>query len=245
MVLLARVSQQEYSVQIEGHLATFPFRELIEMVAYSSVLGMLEVTSPELVARLYFRDGQPTHASAGELRGIAAVGRVFELQDGEFHFFAGVSPTEETIWLDTFEVISRGEQMAREWKPLRAHVTSLMQVPVLKSGVDVANVQIADDIWPLLTHVDGQRTIMQIAEERGLEPYDLCVRLITLKQRGMIDFLTGNMVAPEAPHTLSAPSATAPKRGFFERLIERTLEEEARNPNSRYAPPEKRYVESD
>lgn len=229
-------------VQLEGRLALFPFRELIEMVLYSSVKGMLAVHSGELTAQIYFRDGQPTHACAAELRGIAAVARVFELSDGDFHFYAGSEPDDQTIWLDPHDLIERSEQMARQWAPLRPHIPALTWIPVLISGANTASIQIGEGIWPVLAAVDGQRTIMLIADELRLDHYDVCGALVVLKHKGLITI--GAPTVPQ-PQTGVPAAPAASKRGFFERLIERTLEEEAQNPGSRYAPPEKRYVESE
>ena len=58
-------------MQLEGNLNQLSLRELIEMITYASVKGMLEVRVPGLVAQLYFSDGQPCHAAAGDLRGKA------------------------------------------------------------------------------------------------------------------------------------------------------------------------------
>lgn len=229
-------------MQLEGRLALFPLRELIEMVVYSSVRGMLEVRSDDLTAQIYFRDGQPTHAHAAELRGIAAVARVFELSDGDFRFYAGSEPSDQTIWLDPHEMINRSEQMARQWAALRPHIPALTWVPVLVSGTNTANIQIGEGTWPVLAAVDGQRSITMIADELRLDHYDVCSALVALKHKGLIT-ITLPADSKSAAGESASPAAT--KRGFFERLIERTLEEEAQNPGSRYAPPEKRYVESD
>ena len=60
-------------MQLDGNLDKFPLRELIEMVVYSSVTGVLELRAGGDIGRLFFRDGQPYHASAGERVGIGAV----------------------------------------------------------------------------------------------------------------------------------------------------------------------------
>jgi hypothetical protein len=229
-------------VQLEGRLASFPLRELIEMVAYSSVKGMLEVRTPALAAQLYFRDGVPSHAVAGELRGIDAVGLMFEQQDGDFRFYAGSEPDDDTLWMEAPDLIARGEQLARRWAPLRPLFPSMTCVPALDARADRTKVQISEDIWPVLSVVDGKRNILAIAEMFGVECHQVCTALATLHQSGLIRITMPD--DPASPQAAGAESQQG-KRGFFERLIERTLEEEARNPDSRYAPPEQRYVESD
>jgi len=235
---------QERLVQLEGHLAIVPLAELIEMIIYSSVTGVLELRCTTTTASLYFRDGQPIHAETQELRGMDAVGFMFEQSEGEFQFFAGTVTEAESIWVDSLDVVTQGERLAKRWKPLRAHIPSLNWVPVLLQ--QTANqIQIGHDHWSVLAAVDGTRTVAEIAEHLHVDLYDTCVALAALKPRGLINIGEAPSKAPGDRLGLSSEPARSAKGGFLDRLIEKTLEEEARKPDSRYAPPEKRYVESD
>ena len=49
-------------MQLDGNLNKFPLRELIEMVVYSSVTGVLELRAGTDIGQIFFRDGQPYHA---------------------------------------------------------------------------------------------------------------------------------------------------------------------------------------
>jgi hypothetical protein len=230
------------SVQLEGQLALVPLRELIEMIAYSSVKGVLQIRSADTTAQLFFRDGLPCHANAGGLNGIDAVGWMFELEDGAFHFFAGSQPEEETLWYEAPDLIKRGEELAKQWLPLREHIPSSTWVPALVSQSS-PQIQIEQDLWQVLAAVDGRRSAIAIGETLRLDAFDVCAALAKLRQQNLITIAP----APQSQPPGAADAAADPnqKRGFFERLIERTLEEDARNPGSRYAPPEQRYVESD
>src|SRR4051812_38330702 len=87
-------------VQLDGNLDKFPLRELIEMVVYSSVTGVLELRTGTDIGRIFFRDGQPYHASAGELAGLNAVAVLFEERDSPFRFVADLVSDQATLWLD-------------------------------------------------------------------------------------------------------------------------------------------------
>jgi Domain of unknown function (DUF4388) len=227
-------------VQLEGNLAQLSLRELIEMITYSSVKGMLEVHDSDLTAQLYFSDGQPCHAIAGDLRGIDAVGRMFEMHDASFRFYAGSQAEDETLWYESSDLIRRGEDLARGWARIRPLIPSHLLVPSLTESGTAPRVQLDTDLWPVLAAVDGQRSILAISEQLGSELYSVCSALAALKQQGLVT-IDPPSVQPMPPST----PAPQQKQGFFERLIERTLEEDAQNPGSRYAPPEQRYVETE
>ncbi len=83
-------------MQLDGTLDTFPLRELIEMIVYSSVTGVLELRLGQGVGQLFFYDGRPYHAVAGDETGLEAVPRLFEMPGAAFHFVAGHTVTDET-----------------------------------------------------------------------------------------------------------------------------------------------------
>ena len=69
---------RRYDVQLDGNLNKFPLRELIEMVVYSSVTGVLELRAGADIGQIFFRDGQPYHAVAGQRAGMDAIAAMFE-----------------------------------------------------------------------------------------------------------------------------------------------------------------------
>lgn len=229
-------------MQLEGRLEQFPLRELIEMIVYSSVMGLLEVRIGDEVGHLYFRDGLPYHARIGDATGLDAVCQMFEQQDATFRFYAGGSIDEESLWQDPWELIERGEQLAKTWSKIRQHIPNLRWVPVLRSQPSSEQIHITENVWPVLAAVDGQRSVSRISDDLRLDPLDVATALVTLLHKGLISIQQPHPAALE-PRT--SPNGPASKGdGFFERLIARTLEEEAQKPDSRYLPPEQRYVDA-
>lgn len=221
-------------MQLDGHIEQFPLRELIEMVVYSSVKGLLELRTSSDYALLYFTDGTPCYAQAGPYFGLEAVGYMFELRDASFRFYANSEPETQNLWMDALELIESAEHLAASWAPLRPHIPSMDAVPVLAPRINMDTVQINDAYWPVLSSIDGQRSINRIAETLRYNLLDVCIAVVALKQQGLI--LIHEAPALPAPRSEAAP-ADARAEGYFEKLIARTLEEEAQKPNSRYAPP--------
>jgi hypothetical protein len=230
-------------LQLEGRLSQFPLRELIEMVVYSSVKGLLELRAGDELAVLYFSDGAPCCARAGGYNGLEAVGYMFELPDADFRFYAGSESESDNIWMDPWELMESAEHLARSWAPLRPHIPSLEAVPVLEPAAASDGVQINDTFWPVLSAVDGQRSVLAITRHVHYSLLDVCMALVSLKQKGLIT------IRPMAPRTVAQPvvlqAHANQSAGYFEKLIARTLEQEAQNPDSRYAPPQQGDQASD
>jgi len=211
-------------VELQGTIGEFSLRELIEMIVYSSVTGVLEVGDEE-VGRIYFRDGLPYDARAGDMAGLDAAALVFEASDVPFQFVAGVTSPHETIWMDPWELIERCEERARLWSHVRPHIPSLEWIPTLRPNTVDDQVHISEEIWPVLSSVDGQRSVAEISERLGMAPVDVCNALVSLLSQKLIVVLPPPLSPPEPA---AEAQETPAEGGFFERLIAKTLEEERR-----------------
>lgn len=221
-------------MQLDGTLDKFPLRELIEMVAYSSVTGVLEVHMGADVGQIFFSDGRPYHAIAGPHTGIDATAALFELRSAPFRFVADKQHPESTLWQDTWEIIERSEDLSDKWIDIRSRIPSMSCVPSLCDDPAIGQVQISDITWPVLAAIDGVRTVEQISEHLNLMLLDCCVSLVALLDRGLIAIRLSQSPSqpPQLPlptqsttppaHSASSPAdgpAANPPNGFLERLL--------------------------
>ena len=230
-------------MQLDGNLNKFPLRELIEMVVYSSVTGVLELRAGADIGQIFFRDGQPYHAAAGERTGMEAVAAMFEERDSPFRFVADRETEASTLWIDPWELIERGEKQSRQWLRIRTFIPNLECVPALH-GTPVTNqIHISEAVWPVLAAVDGRRNVVEIATYLNLVLLDACVALADLVEQGLIDIRrspatpAGTLFAPPtAARASKAPSQSSeadPRStaGFLERLLADAQAEEQHRPD--------------
>lgn len=214
-------------MELEGTIGAFSMRELIEMVVYSSVTGVLVVGDEEAGGRLFFRDGLPYDAACNGLTGFDAAALLFNSAGLPFRFLAGVTSASETLWMDPWELIERGEDRARQWAFAQPYIPGVEWVPALRESTTGSNVHISESAWPVMAAVDGVRSVAAIAEHLALSVGDVCYALATLVDQKLIQM--GPPAQPlhePAPPTLEASPPS--ENGFFERLIAKTLEEERR-----------------
>jgi hypothetical protein len=224
---------QEQPVRLEGSVTTFPLRELVEMVMYSSVTGVLEVHTHDGPGSMFFRDGHAYHAAFGEKTGLEAARSLFLDTEARFLFAADITSEAETIWMDPIEMLDHCESMAQRLARTRALVPGLAWVPAIVRD-HAAQVSIAEDDWPLLAAIDGQRNVEEVAAEVACDIVEVCESLHRMIERDLVRISPPTRRAAETP--LSKPSqaksaAGAPaRRSFFERLIESLPEQELSTP---------------
>ncbi len=223
-------------MQLAGSLSQFPLRELIEMAVYSSVSGVLEVQVGDDTGRIFFRDGLPQHAELAVLQGVDAIGRMFAEQDASFRFLADSTPVTPTLWMDPWELIELAEHQAQTWAKVRPYVPALGAVPVLRIPRQKAQSLISADVGPLLTLIDGRRSIPDIARDLAVTLIDVYVGVASLVQQQIV-ILVPLPPLQTAPPPEPGSDAGEKRDGFFERLIARALEEERRKSDPHQSEP--------
>lgn len=208
-------------MQLNGTLEQFPLRELIEMIVYSSVTGALELRLGEGAGLLFFYDGRPYHAVAGDETGLDAVCRLFEARNTTFRFIAGHTVTDETLWLDPWEMIDRAEQQATKWQRVRPHIPNASWVPTLRSTPGADHIHINESTWPVLAAVDGQRNIAAIAENLAMTTLDVCVALVALLDQQLVAVRAPRpgLLEPRPLASQASPEAPQQADGFFDRML--------------------------
>ena len=173
-------------MKLEGSLDVFSLRELIEITVYSSVTGVLNIFASDGVGQLYFRDGRPYHACYGDTTGERAVALLFEQRSATFAFVADITDDSETLWHDPIDLIDTAEHLAARWTQVRMQIDATWLVPKLISDPEAARFQISPEHWMVLSGIDGERRLDEIAEDLGLELLEVCEAVLQMQSNGLL-----------------------------------------------------------
>ena len=217
-------------MQLDGRLSSFPLRELLELSSTSLVNGAIEVQAPSGVHHLFFVQGRLVHATGPDASGFEAFWPLFELKDGSFRFVVGAATRVCTIVAPLPELITQAETLAQQWARIRPLVPNLDIVPELVMQTKDDHVRIFEEDWPILSAVDGLRTIAEVARAARLEVLQVCVGLLRLRERGLVRFshrrTASSSSASKAPGAAREPEAIgqavsqpATRAGFFTKLL--------------------------
>ncbi len=206
-------------MKLEGTLETFPLRELLEMTLYSSVTGVLNVYWTQGSSQIYFRDGQPYHATSNTAVGVDAIAAIFEHPGASFAFVSDLMSDAESIWGDPLDLIDRAERLAARWRRVRNSVASMDLVPKLAIKESDVMAYVSREYWPICQGMDGTRTLEELATELAWEPIAFAEAVAQLLAENAIT-LQQPVVAPavvSVPNTSEARKAKG--KGLFDRLM--------------------------
>lgn len=198
-------------MKLEGSLDQFPLSELIDMVTYSSVTGVLNIYGPGPSGHLFFRDGKLYHAEHGKTQGSDALAEIFAVEQGHFSFVSDITTENESIWGSIDYHLQHAEQAATRWRRIRAYVPHLDLTPRLLIGADRLHQRVNPAHYPVLDLIDGHATLRAIAARLGWAAIDVAEVAAQLSLDGVIALENPPPDHDEktAPSRAAVPSNTA------------------------------------
>lgn len=173
-------------MELHGTLNQFPLSELMSLMASCTVTGALEIQGENENGQVFCRSGRMTHAQVGELRGMAALEHLIELGEASFTFNGGAKASEETLWGDPWMLIGLVIRRERLLVRIRMQIPNLHCVPQLSADGVKEGVRIPIAAWPIITTINSQRTVYEVATTLGYDLNDVALAITWLVKRGLV-----------------------------------------------------------
>lgn len=177
---------------LQGSLSELSLPDVIQLVSVSGKSGAFHLDRDGEQGRIYLRDGQIVDAFVGSLRGEHAVYEMAIWSSGEFAFRPGELADQQTVHKSNANLMMEAARRLDEWRVLSRKIPSLDLIPHFpprEGGQD--QVTLSPHEWILVTRIDGDRSIEEIANLLQWSAFDVSKLLF-----GMI---TSGLVALRAP----------------------------------------------
>lgn len=182
---------------LTGNLAQLKLIDILRLLHLSGRTGQLELTSEDgKFGEIYLVNGQISHSLYEEWIGEEAVYGLFSWGDGTFNFHADETTDEHTVSLGTAQILEEAATYATEWEKIRNIVPSSNAVYRLASRPS-ADVQLRAEDWSVLTQLDGEKTVMDIAEASQLNELFTSKIICRLYELGLIELVSIQMSEPQ------------------------------------------------
>jgi len=161
-------------MSLQGSLSELPLPDVIQLVSVSGKTGAFEIQREHEAGSIFLRDGQIVDATVGSLRGDAAVYEMAIWSQGFFVFRPGEETDEVTIHISNANLMMEAARRLDEWRVLSRKIPSLDLVPYFttrEKGAD--QVTLSPQEWILVTRINGERSIEEIANQLGWTPFDV------------------------------------------------------------------------
>jgi len=201
----------------QGSLAELHLPDIIQLVSVSGKSGVFRLIDGEHRGDIWLQEGRIVHAEHEDLSGEEAVYALAIWRTGEFRFEAGVDSPRQTITKSNTNLLMEAARRLDEWRVLSKKIPSVDLVPefvILENREGQINLNTME--WLLLSKIDGQRSVKQIAGAAEMGVFDAAKLLYGLVATNLIRLRQGG--APQ-----QAATATAPQRPASQAVAQATL----------------------
>ena len=203
-------------MSFQGSLAELHLPDIIQLVGVSGKTGVFHLTDAAHRGEIWLHEGRIVHAETEDLSGEEAVYALAIWRAGEFRFEAATAAPRQTIQKSNTNLLMEAARRLDEWRVLAKKIPSVDLVPefvILENREGQINLNTME--WLLLSKIDGERSVRQIAAAAGMGVFDaakllyglVATNLIRLKEKGAAHVREG-MPSRPAPAPPAAPGPT-------------------------------------
>ena len=171
---------------LQGSLSELSLPDVIQLVSVSGKTGVFDLVNGSERGRIFLKDGQIIDATIGTLRGEQAVYEMAIWSDGDFSFTAGETSPEVTVQRSNANLMMEAARRLDEWRVLSRRIPSLDLVPFFSPREGQDQVTLSPQEWILVTHVDGQRSIEEVATILRWSAFDVSKLLFGMITSGLV-----------------------------------------------------------
>ena len=199
----------------QGSLAELHLPDIIQLVSVSGKTGVFHLNDASHQGEIWLHEGRIVHAETDDLSGEEAVYALAIWRSGEFRFEAAAAAPRQTIQKSNTNLLMEAARRLDEWRVLSKKIPSVELVPefvILENREGQNNLNTME--WLLLSKIDGQRSVRQIAGAASMGVFDAAKLLYGLVATNLIRLReTGAAPVTERPQPQPAavPAAPAPR----------------------------------
>src|SRR5262245_1346005 len=185
-------------MSFQGSIQELPVPDIIQLVSVSGKTGMFMLVRSGERGYIYLKNGRIVHAELGNLRGEEAVYALAIWSTGDFQFTPGKEIENVTIEKTNTSLLMEAARRLDEWKVLARKIPGVEYIPVFKQRDMGEPITLSPPEWNLVTHIDGRRTVEELARVMGSNSFDTAKVLYGLVTADLVEMRSRDAVARSA-----------------------------------------------
>src|SRR5512143_1593850 len=194
----------------QGSLTELHLPDIIQLVSVSGKTGVFHLVDGQQHGEIWLSDGKIVHAEVEDLAGEEAVYALAIWRSGEFKFDPNAAPPKQTIQKSNTNLLMEAARRLDEWRVLAKKIPSVDLIPefvVLENREGQINLNTME--WLLLSKIDAQRSVRQIAAAAGMGVFDAAKLLYGLVSSNLIRLKEAGAGTTPPPPTAAARAQAA------------------------------------
>jgi len=171
---------------LRGSLTQLPLLDILKMLSSGNKTGRLDLRQGSKTGEIYLQDGNLIHAVTGPKIGEKGLFALLGWLEGEFSFSPNIDAPEQSISLSTEQMLLEGARQAEQWEDIKEIISSTDAMFDISPSGSTDTVSLKPIEWQVLTQVNGQRSIIEIAEILELNEFEVAKIIFSLTIAGLL-----------------------------------------------------------
>lgn len=176
---------------LRGNLAQLSLLDILRMLSSGSRTGRLDVRQGAKTGEVYLQRGIIVHAVTGTQMGEKGVYTLMGWLEGEFSFTPDVEAPERSIETTTEQLLLEASRQAEQWEDIKDVISSTEAVFNINPSGSTSTVSLKPIEWQVLAQVNGEKSVVEIAEILSLNEFEVARIVFSLTTAGLLHEVTG------------------------------------------------------
>lgn len=185
----SKTDQGSRAMDFHGSLDEFHLPDIIQFLSGAGKTGALRLAAAGREGVVYLEGGRIHHAVFQDIAGEEAVYSLLLLTSGKFDFEPGETTATSTVSRSNANLLIEAARRKDEWDVISERIRSVDCIPefVLPGDDDVGRqITLNTSEWVVLSKIDGQRSVKEIARASNLSIFQACRLLYSLVSTDLI-----------------------------------------------------------
>jgi len=163
-----------------GDLSQIRLLDILNLLVLEGKTGKVTLKKGSTLGEIFVENGKIIHGADESSYGEEAVYVMMTWMIGKFSYTPDVLPDSKTINTPTEQILSEGVQRIQEWDRIRKAIPSTDIAFRLLPQKHAEDIVLKAGEWNILIHLNGMKTVGEIARELGMSEIETAKRLYRL-----------------------------------------------------------------
>ncbi|MCJ7733638.1 MAG: DUF4388 domain-containing protein [Anaerolineales bacterium] len=176
---------------LRGNLAQLPLLDILKMLSTGNRSGRLNIHQGAKTGEIYLQNGTLVHAVTGMHIGEKGVFTLIGWMEGDFSFTPDIEAPDQSIEETTEQILLEAARQADQWEDIKDVLSTTDAVFNISATGSTNTVSLKPIEWQVLAQINGERSVLEIAELLELHEFEVAKIIYGLTTAGLLNEVTG------------------------------------------------------
>lgn len=175
---------------LRGNLSQLPLSDILKMLCGGHRTGRLDIRQGAKSGQIYLQRGMLVHAVTGVQIGEKGLYTLMGWLVGDFSFTPDIEAPERSIETTSEQILLEAARQAEQWEDIKEVLSSTDAVFNISPSGSTNTVSLKPIEWQVLAQVNGERSVIQIADILNLHEFEVAKIIYSLTTAGLLHEVT-------------------------------------------------------